>query len=196
MLAVVVAKLSRSAHCFYERMNRDQATILVDELFESWYAHLLRYATRLTGQKPSAEEIVQDTFLDLYRAVRTGAVVQHPKAWTMCVVRRKAHDRRQEPFGVDRRHEPLGDTCEPAGDWSGDVDLAIDCEKVRHHLGALSVREEEVLMLRLQSMKYREIADALGISINSVNTLLARALEKIQREFQPAAVRAGKVAGD
>ena len=173
-------------------MNRDQASILVDELFETWYAHLLRYATRLTGQRPSAEEIVQDTFLDLYRAVRTGSEVQHPKAWTMCVVRRKVQDRRQDRFGVDQRHEALEDTAEPIGDWTGEIDLAIDCGRVRRHLNTLSVREEEVLMLRLQSMKYREIAEVLGISINSVNTLLARALEKIQKELQPAGSAARK----
>lgn len=176
-------------------MNRDQASILVDELFETWYAHLLRYATRLTGQRPSAEEIVQDTFLDLYRAVRTGAEVQHPKAWTMCVVRRKVQDRREERFGVDQKHEALEDTPELVGDWTDEVDLAIDCGRVRQHLNTLSVREEEVLMLRLQSMKYREIADTLGISINSVNTLLARALEKIQKEFQPAVQAARKATG-
>ena len=176
-------------------MNRDQASILVDELFETWYAHLVRYATRLTGQRPSAEEIVQDTFLDFYRAVRTGAEVQHPKAWTMCVVRRKVQDRREEHFGVDQRHEALEDAPEPVGDWTGEVDLAIDCSRVRQHLNTLSVREEEVLMLRLQSMKYREIAETLGISINSVNTLLARALEKIQKELQPAGSAARKAVG-
>jgi DNA-directed RNA polymerase specialized sigma24 family protein len=30
-------------------------------------------------------------------------------------------------------------------------------------------------------MKYREIADQLGISMNSVNTILARALQKLKK---------------
>jgi RNA polymerase sigma-70 factor (ECF subfamily) len=164
-------------------MNQHEATACVDELFESWYAHLLRYATRMTGQRQSAEEVVQDTFLALYRALRTGSDVQYPRAWTMCVVRRIVYERRREHFGVDQKHEALEDSTEVNGDWSAEIDLAIDCERVRRHLSSLSVREEEVLMLRLQSMKYREIAEALGISINTVNTLLARALEKMQKEL-------------
>ena len=112
-----------------------------------------------------------------------GSEVQFPKAWTMCVVRRKIVERRQEPFGIDQEHEELGSQADLTGDWSGEVDLAIDCERLRQHLNMLSVREEEVLMLRLQSMKYREIAKSLGISINSVNTLLARALTKIQKHL-------------
>src|SRR6185312_7297835 len=56
----------------------------------------------------------------------------------------------------------------------------------RDHYGAppgldlLSAREEEVLLLRLQSLKYREIAERLGIGSKSVCTLLARALKKLQ----------------
>ena len=48
-------------------------------------------------------------------------------------------------------------------------------------LALLSPRESEVLLLRMQAMKYREIAAHLGISPNSVNTLLARALRKLQQ---------------
>jgi transposase len=52
--------------------------------------------------------------------------------------------------------------------------------EIRGLLSVLSPREEEVLLLRLEALKYREIADHLGISMNSVNALLARALRKLQ----------------
>ena len=52
---------------------------------------------------------------------------------------------------------------------------------IRNLLSVLSPREEEVLLLRLEALKYREIAEQLGISMNSVNTLLARALRKLQQ---------------
>lgn len=162
-------------------MNQGRATALVDELFESWYPHLVSYARRLTGQQPSAEEIVQDTFLDLYRSLRAGQEVRHPKAWTMSVVRHKAIDRRREPFGIDKEHETLDNEHGLADDWCEQLHTAIDCQRVRGCFSLLSPREEEVLLLRLQSMKYHEIADSLGISINSVNSLLARAVEKMQR---------------
>jgi RNA polymerase sigma-70 factor (ECF subfamily) len=51
---------------------------------------------------------------------------------------------------------------------------------IRSLLSVLSPREEEVLLLRLEALKYREIAEQLGISMNSVNTLLARSLRKLQ----------------
>jgi RNA polymerase sigma factor (sigma-70 family) len=51
---------------------------------------------------------------------------------------------------------------------------------IRSLLSVLSPREEEVLLLRLEALKYREIAEQLGISMHSVNTLLARALRKLE----------------
>jgi CheY-like chemotaxis protein len=47
-------------------------------------------------------------------------------------------------------------------------------------LSILSSREEEVLLLRLQSLKYSEIAGQLGISVKTVGVLLTRALRKLE----------------
>jgi len=74
-------------------------------------------------------------------------------------------------------HEPLDD-LEIAGEGPTDLSLLGD---IRSLLSLLSPREEEVLLLRLEAFKYREIAEQLGISMNSVNTLLARALRKLQQ---------------
>ena len=73
-------------------------------------------------------------------------------------------------------HEPLDElqlVREPMAPVSSFADI-------RSLLSVLSPREEEVLLLRLEALKYREIAEQLGISMNSVNTLLARALRKLQ----------------
>jgi RNA polymerase sigma-70 factor (ECF subfamily) len=168
-------------------MNREEAAEFVDALYEAWYLPLLRYACRLVNQRASAEEIVQDTFLDLYRCLRAGQTIRFPKAWSMCVVRRKAIDVGMEPFGCERLRESL-EAAEISGEWAPAIEMAIDCERVRAHMDLLSVREQEVLLLRLESMKYREIAASLGISINAVNTLLARALYKLHKAFSSGRV--------
>ena len=51
---------------------------------------------------------------------------------------------------------------------------------IRNLLSVLSPREEEMLLLRFEALKYQGIAAQLGISMNSVNTLLERALRKLQ----------------
>jgi RNA polymerase sigma factor (sigma-70 family) len=154
-------------------VNENDATELVTALFDRWYMALVRYAVRTTADYDLAEDLAQDTFMQLYQAVRAGKNIEHPKAWTMCVLRRTMNRQMQKL----RLQEPL-DELEVAGE---SVTGMSDFAEIRNLLWVLSPREEEVLLLRLEALKYREIADQLGISMNSVNTLLARALRKLQQ---------------
>ena len=133
---------------------------------------LVRYALRTTANYELAEDLAQDTFMQLYQALRSDKSIEHPKAWTICVLRR-AMNRQMKDRAPD---EPL-DELEIAPETTADSPHIAD---IRNLFSVLSPREEEVLLLRLEALKYREIADQLGISINSVNTLLARALRKLQ----------------
>jgi RNA polymerase sigma factor (sigma-70 family) len=146
-------------------VNEHDATDLVATLFDRWYMSLVRYALRTTANYEIAEDLAQETFMQLYQALRAGKSIEHPKAWTICVLRR-AMSRQMKDRTV---HEPL-DESEIAGSAQNERPGLMD---IRSLLSVLSPREEEVLPLRLEALKYREIADQLGISMNSVNTLLA-----------------------
>jgi RNA polymerase sigma-70 factor (ECF subfamily) len=153
-------------------VNETDATDLVTELFDHWYMLLVRYALRTTANYELAEDLAQDAFTQLYQALRAGKEIQHPKAWTICVLRRTMNRQMK-----DRSlQEQLNEMDIPGGSTSEISKLA----EIRSLLSVLSPREEEVLLLRLEALKYREIADQLSISMNSVNTLLARALRKLQ----------------
>jgi RNA polymerase sigma factor (sigma-70 family) len=154
-------------------VNENDATDLVTALFDCWYTPLVRYALRTTADYELAEDLTQETFMQLYLALRAGKNIEHPKAWTICVLRRTMSRRMKDL----RLYEPL-DELEIAGDAVAELSSIVD---IRSFLSVLSPREEEVLLLRLEALKYREIAEQLGISMNSVNTLLARALRKLQQ---------------
>jgi RNA polymerase sigma-70 factor (ECF subfamily) len=160
-------------------MSRAEASELVRSLFDRWYPALLRYALRATGSLQVAEDLVQETFMLLYRAVREGQKIENPKGWTLCVVRRqigKQMRRSWREVGLDESMDVL-ETL-PAGR----VDPAeFEDDRTTRLFSVLTRREEEVILLRMQAMKYREIGAYLGISPNSVNTLLARALRKLQK---------------
>jgi RNA polymerase sigma-70 factor (ECF subfamily) len=162
-------------------LNETDATTLVTELFDRWYTPLFRYALRSTAAHDQAEDLVQDVFMQLYQALRSGKCIVYPKAWTLCVLRRAVSRQLQERFRLGQL-----DDLEIAQVWPED---AAEASAVQALLGLLSRREEEVLLLRLEAMKYREIADHLGISMNSVNTLLARALRKLHEATTQHAVK-------
>lgn len=153
-------------------MNESDTTELVSALYDRWYRLLVRYALRTTANYELAEDLAQDAFMQLYQALRAGKEIQHPKAWTICVLRRNMYRQIK-----DRNLQEQLDERDIPGESLTEVS---NFAEIRGLLSVLSPREEEVLLLRLEALKYREIADELGMSMNSVNALLARALRKLQ----------------
>src|SRR4051812_41624947 len=164
-------------------MTQEEATQLVSSLFDSWYPILVRYAHRLTNHTALAQDAVQDSFMQLYRALESGKEIHNPKAWTLCVVRREI-GKQLRNYGS---REVSFERFNFAGPRADQPDLSLEYDDVAKILSQLSPREQEVMLLRMESLKYREIASELGISINSVATLLARALRKLEQTvIQPA----------
>lgn len=164
-------------------MDRQEALRQFDEFFQRWYPHLLRYTCRFTPSRATAEDITQEVFLDLYEALRSGHQIEFPKAWTLRVARRKCSDLQSRPFNMDSRHESLEVVENHGSDPVQALNAGLEAQRLRGYLTLLTEREEEVLMLRLQSLKFREIGESLGITTSSVNTLLARALDKLRQAF-------------
>jgi RNA polymerase sigma-70 factor (ECF subfamily) len=161
-------------------MNQEDATRSVNHLFESWGPFLLRYAVRMTRSFEVADDVVQETFLALFRDLRAGRHIDNLRAWTLGAVRNQVrkHARYLRHQAEELEPSEALDLMPAQPRWP---DVAADFDDgAPLGLSLLSVREEEVLLLRLQSLKYREIADQLGIGPKSVCTLLARAVKKLQ----------------
>ena len=156
-------------------MNQAQADLLLQKLFDEWYGSLVRYGLRLTRDRAVVEESVQQGMWLLYRELRAGNDIPNPKAWTLLVVKREIWRSLRKQKGQHPIEPNMlvveGEAC--VQEAASELDLA-------DFLVLLSERETEVILLRLESMKYQEIADTLGISPNSVNRFLARALAKIR----------------
>ena len=172
---------------WWRAVNENDATELVTALYDRWYTKLVAFAARATESYELAEDLAQESFMQLYLAVRAGKDIEHPKAWTLCVLRRAMSRRMRERFRCDSLDE-----AEQAGRLPMTIPKRLALSDIRSLLSMLSAREEEVLLLRLEAMKYREIAEHLGISVNSVNTLLSRALRKLQDAMLQTEAEKGK----
>lgn len=162
-------------------MSRDHAEQLVSSLFESWYPAAVRYAYRLTASLELAEDAVQEAFMLLYRDLRDGRTIENLKGWTLVVIRRQISKQVRSYQSLDPRNlslELLDSMPSMAHGWKAP---GFEEDDVMKLLSVLTARELEVILLRMEALKYREIAGQLGISPNSVNTLLARALRKLQK---------------
>ena len=101
-------------------MNESDATDLVAALFDRWYMALVRYPLRTTGNYELAEDLAQETFM-----LSAGKSLEHPKAWTVCVMRR-AMNRQMKDRSL---HEPL-DELEIAGNSENEQPGMVDTSAV------------------------------------------------------------------
>jgi RNA polymerase sigma-70 factor, ECF subfamily len=161
----------------------EQITQLFDELRQP----VRRYLLCLNVSPMETEEIIQDTFLRLYRHLHSGGREDNLRGWIF----RVAHN-----IGINelKRRKYLG----PSNSWEGtelstlSIDPAPNPEElllrkermVRTHeaISALSGRQKQCLYLRAEGFRYREIADLLGVTVSTVAELLRRAIQRLTKE--------------
>jgi RNA polymerase sigma factor (sigma-70 family) len=159
-------------------MTRDKAAEIVGCLFEESYQGLTRFAYRRTGDLERAEELVHDVLMSLFAELRRGKTIQHPKAWSLVVLQRKIQQERRKIYAAP--YQSFEDVESLEADRWADLYSPAASDDVSRLMAHLTEREREVMLLRMESLKYREIAMVLGISKNTVNALLARGLVKLR----------------
>jgi RNA polymerase sigma-70 factor (ECF subfamily) len=154
----------------------------VAQLFEETRDDVYRYLLTLGLHPPQAQEAAQEVFLRLYTTMRKGVEIENPRAWIF----RVAHNfglkvrARQDAYP---RYDP-----EISGEivsQQPDVESAlIERERMlRFHraVEALSEQQKRCLFLRLEGLRYAEIAAALGISASAVGEFLRRAVSRLRK---------------
>ncbi len=164
-------------------MDPNQANRVVCELFETRYAALVRYVYRSLGSLSEAEDVVQEAFMDLYKQLVDGAQIEYPSAWVFSVARRRVYREVRRYRETTALHERLEVLNYAAQGQVHPAPFALEGSDLLR-VSALSRREEEVLLLRMDALKYKEIGKILGISSGCVGALITRALEKLRAVAQ------------
>jgi RNA polymerase sigma-70 factor, ECF subfamily len=158
----------------------------VVQLFDEMRDRLLRYLLALGLPLHDGEEIVQESFLLLFQHLRQGKSRENLRGWIFRVGRNLALKQRSA------NQRTMTRTVEFDDDAPGqNVDSGMNPEEVlrgkqrqRRLLAvvlALPEQDQSCLYMRASGLKYREIAQALGISLGSVAASLARSLAKLER---------------
>ncbi|WP_326635659.1 sigma-70 family RNA polymerase sigma factor [Streptosporangium sp. NBC_01755] len=147
------------------------------ELYERYARPLFAFIYRLAGDRGTAEEILQDTLLAVWRSAGTYQSRSSVNIWLFGVARRQAHNRlrgvppplaAEPPDGVD----PL----------PGPEELAVGDDRVRAVLARLPLAQREVVVLAfLDDLSHREIAEVLEIPVGTVKSRLHHARATLRR---------------
>jgi len=153
-----------------------------ERLFRTYHAPLVRYLTRRLGDRDWAEEVAQETFL---RALRHGPV-EHERAWLFAVATNLVRDEARKDA---RRRRHLALLREEAADARVEpeptsLERAQEAALARKAVDALAERDRIALLMREEGLDYGEIAEALGLSVGSIGTTLARARRRLVEAYE------------
>ncbi|MGL1861380.1 MAG: RNA polymerase sigma factor [Pseudodesulfovibrio sp.] len=145
------------------------------QLYQQYSGQLCAYLTRsLRGDTAEAEGIVQEAFL---KAWEKRGSLRDPKAfksWIYSIALNVLRQRKRKlrPLAV----EDIEATCErPSPEQH--VAASQELDRVLKALDQLpDDQREAVLLVRMENMKFREAAKALGVPENTVKTRVRRGL--------------------
>ncbi len=153
--------------------------------FKTYYDDLCRFGLRLVGSREAAEEIVQDVFFDLWQHRERIHVRGALRPYLYGAVRNKAlHHLRRRRLELRLFRQAV---LEPA--TAAVSDLEVEHRELRQALrkalAAMPERRRTIFELsRHRRLSYAEIAAVLGISINTVQTQMGRALKYLRKRLE------------
>ncbi len=156
-----------------------------ERLFRIWYPLLANHAYRLLGDRDRAEDAAQEVFVALWRGRERLPDAEALPGYLHRAVRNRALNQ------LRGRH---GDGVDPDGRielaTSPDAPNRLETEELNRRLllalETLPPRTREIFLLsREQELTYGAIAETLGISVKTVETLMSRALRRLREVFGP-----------
>jgi len=152
----------------------------VEQIYEQTRIDVCSYLICLGVPDAQAQELTQEVYLRLYQAMRKGNDILNMRAWLF----RVAHN-----LGLKVRTREKSFRIVSA-DWDRFADPAtksperttLDREKMQRletALKTLSPQQRNCLYLRAEGLRYREIAEVMGVSVSTVNEFLRRAIARL-----------------
>lgn len=162
--------------------KNDRQDLSIDSLAASYQRPLLRYFLRQGLSVSDANDCVQDVFT---RVIRKGDVggLDNPQGYIFTIANNLLKDRaRRRRTRKDNKHIEIEDAllfCDrpsQARILAGRQELAL----VKKAILKMPSKVRRVFILsRFEGLKYREIADVLGISVSSVEKHMMTALKRL-----------------
>lgn len=150
------------------------------QLVTDHYADVYRFAFRLSGSQPEAEDLTQQTFLTACRKLHQIRDFRKARSWLLTIVRNHYLKSRSRQEAITTAFE---DGFEPTGEFP-DVNLHIDEEALQAALSELpEAYRTPILFYFFEDLGYQEIAELLDVPIGTVMSRLSRAKQHLRRKL-------------
>src|SRR5262245_25149022 len=166
----------------------------LDELFKRYRLLAFRVAHRLLGNEADALDAVQEAFVKALVHLPSFQGRSSFKTWMLRVVSNAALDLgrqrgRREALSIDAAGPSFREDYEPVieSDPGRDLERQDLRRKVHEALEQLPAAQRQTFVLHAEAeLSYREVAEALGISIGTVMSRLYYARQRLRVLLEPS----------
>lgn len=160
-----------------------------EELFKDYFSSLCQYAYGILGDMEASRDIVQNSFLNLWKNREGIDLSKSVKSYLYTSVRNLSinHIRNHKKFINKTLDVDIFEThlVLSHDNSSGDVMSNELLERINRVLDKLPEKSREIFHLsRTQGMKYREISEKMGISVKTVEAHMSKALRLLREELK------------
>lgn len=151
---------------------------------------LVRYARYILPKEEDAQDLVQETYFEAWKSFHRYQPGTNCKAWLFRIFRnllskkRRSDTRRGVSVELDALENPDALTADDTK-----VPVAVDeleAEDVRRALKHLPQEYRDVLLLLMEDLSYKEIADALAIPAGTVMSRIHRGRRVLRDQLRMA----------
>ena len=174
-------------------------------LYERTAPHLLGVVVRITRNQELSEDIVQEVFVNVWRAAKDfDARLSQPMTWLTSIARNRAIDslrrRQTQPSTVSthlasnidgEEHDLLQDFASDDAGPEQLLEQAADARALRQCLQVLSGQQQQAVALAFyQGQSYSEVAEHLSQPLGTVKSWVRRGLMSLKSCLERTAVGA------
>ena len=170
-------------------LHRDVSAF--EELYDRHSRIVYALVVRILQQAPTAEEVVQDVFLQLWRNAALYQSARGPFVpWLLTLARNRALDNLRLKSERQRRREDQTEelpTIAQAPEYEKALDEKRRAERVRSLIGTLSASQKKAIeMAYFEGLSHSEIASALQEPLGTVKSWIRNGLLRLKEGLQTA----------
>ena len=180
--------------CYKLLIIKKHTTMSFSELYLIYYPKLVRFAKEFVMSEEDAENITQDVFTDLWEKRESMNHIENMNAYLFRLVRNKCLDYLKHKVFEQKYVENVKASFEIELNLKlqsldrfdvYDISERNQMEKlIRDAINSLPKRCRDIFLLsRMEGLKYREISERLGISVNTVECQMGIALKKLRAKL-------------
>ncbi|MEJ2054040.1 MAG: sigma-70 family RNA polymerase sigma factor [Calditrichaceae bacterium] len=163
-----------------------------DLLVKRYKDPLMNFVFRFVGDKNEAEDIVQETFLRLFKNKHYYKEIAKFSTWIYTIAGNLAKTelrkrKRRKLFSISHYMSTEKDYDIPDEETSpeSDTNTVITDKIIQNAIDKLSPKFKQVIVLRdIQGFSYEEIAEIVNIPLGTVKSRVNRARLKLQEDLQ------------